>query len=98
MFVNKNAVFYTAFFIIVSKSILRHFNSLQVVCLFSHKQGLQLTLFVIGINLSDLGINLFSSVGPKIAIVFVFVAMPICIGAESEQINTSAFFINTAKS
>ena len=84
--------------IIFSKLIFKQSSFSQVSNLLSHKQGLQLTLFFIAIKLSDFGNNFSSLVGPNIAIVVVFVATPMCIGAESEQIKVSDCFISFTKS
>ena len=70
----------------------------QVVCLLSQRHGRQSQLFVTAIKFGFLGRSFFSSVGPKIATVFVPTATPMCIGAESEHIITSIFEINSAKS
>ena len=71
----------------------------HVVFLLSHRHGRQEQYgFFIAVTFSETGISFFSSVGPKMAKTLAPTAIPICIGAESQQIKTSFDAISFAKS
>ena len=79
--------------------MFKHLRESHVVLRFSQRQGRhEQELFFMVVIFSEFGISFFSSVGPKIAKTLAPTAIPMCIGAESQQIKTSFEAISFAKS